>query len=93
MPAEMGIFSWTKMEPLANGTAIYVGTAPDQKGMEWLPGKRAAGNSSWLFVWNHSAEKVTVPLQQNGSDLLTGANVNGSVELEPAGVAIIHWKA
>ena len=97
-----------------NGTAFYVGTVPDQKGMEWLLEKvcevagvkavlsnvpagielvqRAAGNSSWLFVLNHSAEKVTVPLQQNGSDLLTGANVNGSVELEPAGVAIIHWK-
>lgn len=97
-----------------SGTAFYVGTAPDQSGVEWLleqvcetagvspvlsnvPAgvellQRADGNTSWLFVLNHSTEKVTVPLQQAGSDLLTGASVNGSLELKPAGVAVIQLK-
>ncbi|HEU4744141.1 MAG TPA: Beta-galactosidase C-terminal domain, partial [Anaerolineales bacterium] len=94
------------------GTAFYVGTVPDQRGMDWLLAQvcetagvrpvlsnipagiellqRTDGTASWLFLLNHSAERVTVPLQQHGSDLLTGANVSDSVELGPSGVAIIH---
>jgi len=57
-------------------------------GVELL--QRSNGNSSWLFVLNYSAEKVTVPFDGHGHDLLTGAQVNGSIELEPAGVAIVQ---
>jgi beta-galactosidase len=59
-------------------------------GVELL--QRSNGNSSWLFALNHSVEKVTVPFDGHGRDLLTGAQVNGSIELEPAGVAIIQLK-
>ena len=38
------------------------------------------------------SDKVTVPLEQSGTDLLTGVEVNGSMELEPAGVAIIELR-
>ena len=52
--------------------------------------RRTKGNTSWLFVLNHSAEKVTVPLEGTGLDLLTGAHVRDSIELEPTGVAILQ---
>ena len=51
---------------------------------------RVNGNSSWLFVLNHSTEKVTISLEQHGRDLLTGKQVKGSLELEPTGVAVIQ---
>ena len=54
--------------------------------------QRSNGNSAWLFILNHSMDKVTVPFQEHGHDLLTGAAVNGSIELEPTGVAIIQLK-
>lgn len=94
------------------GNAFYVGTVPDQNGIDWLLEQacqkagiksiavnspvevevlqRSSGNSSWLFVLNHSKEKVMIPFEQNGTDLLTGTAVNGSLELEPTGVAIIQ---
>ena len=59
-------------------------------GVELL--QRSNGNSSWLFVMNYSAEKVTVPFEGHGQDLLTGAQVNGSIDLGPAGVAIVQLK-
>ena len=46
--------------------------------------------SAFVFVLNYSHEKVTVPLEQSGVDLLTGNKVNNSVELEPTGVSIIQ---
>ena len=58
------------------------------QGIEIL--QRTNGTSTWLFVLNYSSEKVTVPLQQCGVDLLTGTQVNGSLELEPTGVMIIQ---
>jgi beta-galactosidase len=54
--------------------------------------QRVNGKSGWLFLLNHSHEKVTIPFKENGLDLLTGAEVHGKVELEPKGVAIIQWK-
>jgi beta-galactosidase len=54
--------------------------------------QRVNGNSSWLFILNHSSEKVTVPLEEHGRDLLTGAEVRGSVILDPTGVAVIQLK-
>jgi beta-galactosidase len=93
------------------GTAFYVGTVPDPKGMEWFLEQvcetagvqpvapnapagvelllRSNGNSSWLFVLNHSTKRIAVPLEKNGQDVLTGVQVNGAVTLEPAGIAII----
>ena len=51
---------------------------------------RTNGKSLFVFVLNHSNEKVTVSLKQSGVDLLTGSKVNNLVELEPAGVAIVQ---
>jgi len=94
------------------GTAFYVGTVPNQSGMEWLLEQvcetagvkavntadgiellqRTNGNGIWLFVLNHASEKMTVSIEENGTDLLTGTQVNGSIELEPTGVAIIQLR-
>lgn len=57
-------------------------------GIELL--QRSNGTSTWLFVLNHSNEKVTVPLEQKGKDLLTGTEAIGSLKLEPKGVAILQ---
>ena len=50
---------------------------------------RTNGDSSWLFALNHSTEKVNLPLEGAGQDLLTGKEARGSIELEPMGVAVI----
>ncbi len=52
--------------------------------------KRVSGDSSWLFVLNHTSDSITVQLGMNGHNLLTGLEVNGSIELEAAGVAIVQ---
>lgn len=57
-------------------------------GVELL--QRTNGNSSWLFILNHLAEKVTVAFDGHGRDLLTGLQINGSIELEPVGVVILQ---
>ncbi len=57
-------------------------------GVELL--QRTNGKSSWLFALNYSAEKVTIPFDGRGRDLLTGANFNESIYLDPTGVAIIQ---
>jgi beta-galactosidase len=54
--------------------------------------RRANGKSSFLFLLNHSGEKVNVIIETQGLDLLTGLGVNGSVELEPSGVAVLQMK-
>ncbi|MBI5964540.1 MAG: beta-galactosidase [Chloroflexi bacterium] len=59
-------------------------------GVELL--QRVNGNSSFIFALNHSNEKVNVPIERRGSDLLTGTEINGSVALEPSGVAVIQLK-
>lgn len=59
-------------------------------GVELL--QRINGKSSFLFVLNHSNERVNVPIETQGHDLLTGMAVNGFVELEPSGVAVIQTK-
>lgn len=55
--------------------------------------RRTNGKLSWLFVLNHSAEKVHVTLEQKGLDLLTSRQVNGEVEVDPAGVAVIQLES
>jgi len=57
-------------------------------GVEYI--KRTNGTSTWLFVLNYSSKKVNVPFKGGGVDLLTGTQVNGSLELEPTGVMIIQ---
>jgi len=52
--------------------------------------RRVNGNASWLFVLNHSGEKVEVPVEGHGRELLTGQQVDGSIELEPMSVAVIQ---
>jgi beta-galactosidase len=52
--------------------------------------RRRRGPQAWLFVLNHSAEKVAVTLDLPGQDLLTGAPPGAALELEPAGVAIVQ---
>jgi len=57
-------------------------------GVELL--QRANGSSTWLFVLNYSGDKVTIPLEQKGKDLLTDADVESTITLEPTGVAIVQ---
>jgi beta-galactosidase len=52
--------------------------------------RRSNGESAWLFALNYSLEKATLPLEQNGLDLLTGTAVRAAVELEPLGIAVIR---
>jgi beta-galactosidase len=68
------------------GVGPVAGDAPD--GIEIL--RRTNGKTSWLFALNHSSKAVSLPLEHPGHDLLTGATVNGSVVLEPTGVAVIE---
>lgn len=96
------------------GTAFYVGTVPNESGMEWLIGhicktagvqpasvnvpagveilKRTNGKSEFIFMLNHSGEKVSIPFECRGRDLLTDTEINGSCELQPLGVAVIQIK-
>lgn len=54
--------------------------------------QRTNGKTRFLFVLNHSNEKVNVTVEGQGCDLLTGVDVNNSVELEPCEAAIIQMK-
>ncbi|HJS20990.1 MAG TPA: beta-galactosidase [Anaerolineales bacterium] len=56
-------------------------------GVELL--QRTKETSTWLFGLNYSSEKVTIPFEGSGQELLTGRQINGSIEIEPAGVAIV----
>jgi beta-galactosidase len=53
--------------------------------------QRVAGRSSFLFVLNHSNEKLNIAFEGQGCNLITDMNLNGSVELEPSGVAVIRF--
>ncbi len=60
-------------------------------GVELL--RRTDGKSTWLFALNYSAEKVTVPFEGRGCDLLSGKTFNESISLNPTQVAIIQLGA
>lgn len=77
------------MEYICKSADIKAVASNVPTGVELL--QRANGDVSWLFVLNHSGEKVEVALEQTGHDLLTGSQVNGSISLEPTGVAIIQF--
>jgi len=57
-------------------------------GVELL--QRTNGKTTWLFVLNYSDEKVIVPFEDRGIDLLTGIKASNSLELEPRDVVIIQ---
>ena len=52
---------------------------------------RTNGKFEFVFVLNYSNERVTVPLEQSGVDLLTGNKTNNSIELEPTGLRSFKW--
>jgi beta-galactosidase len=50
---------------------------------------RSAGGKSITIVINHNDEPVTVPLTSRYTDLLDGAGVEGKVELDRFGIAVL----
>jgi len=76
------------METICEVTNIKAVVPNVPTGVEIL--KRVSGNSSCVFVLNHTSENITVQLGVNGHNLLTGLEVNGSIELEASGVAIVQ---
>ena len=78
------------IEKVCNTAGVQPVSANMPAGVELL--QRVNGKSLFMFVLNHSGEKVNVSIEAQGYDLLTGTEVNGSVELEPSGVAVIQMK-
>ena len=52
--------------------------------------RRRKNGVSLMFVLNHRPDKQVVKLTRGGTDLLTGRAVDGEVEMEPYGVAVIE---
>jgi len=52
--------------------------------------RRSDGERTCVFALNHSDEKATVNVPQQGIDLITGTPVKSPLVLEPKGVAIIQ---
>ncbi len=50
--------------------------------------RRRKGDTSWLFVLNHTDDAVSVPA--TGTDIVTGVPVSGSVTLPAGGVAVVR---
>jgi len=50
--------------------------------------RRRAGDSSWLFVLNHTDAAAELPA--DGTDIVTGARVSGSVVVPAGGVAVVR---
>lgn len=50
--------------------------------------RRRSGERTWLFVINHTDERVQVPA--SGTDLVTGVAVDEAVSVEPGGVAVVR---
>ena len=78
------------IEQVCKSADIQPVTANMPAGIEVL--QRTNGKSSFLFVLNHSNEKVIVPVGRNGRNLLTSADITGPIELDPSGVAVIQMK-
>jgi len=72
----------------------------DDSGVDYdknLPGLveicRRAGNGRTLtFVINHTPEEKTLPIEEKGTDLLSGKKVSGKLTLPPYATAIIEVK-
>ena len=52
--------------------------------------RRKTEAASFLFVLNHNGEAVEVGLPKPGRDLLTGAEHDSKLVLDPLGVAIVQ---
>jgi len=52
--------------------------------------RRTDGVHTWLFLLNHSDRDVQMDLPAEGTDLVTGTSLGGSLQLKPRGVAIIQ---
>ena len=86
---DRGAMDWL-VEYLCEAADTHPAIATGPAGVEVL--RRSTGKDSFLFLLNHSAEKVTVPLDGDGCDLLTAVNIRGSIELDPFGAAVIQMK-
>jgi beta-galactosidase len=53
---------------------------------------RSRGETRYAFVLNHTSTTVTVDCPAAGVDLLSGRAVEGRLELEPFGVAVIKGR-
>ena len=52
--------------------------------------RRCDGSQTWVFLLNYSEEPTQVSLTAAGVDLITGAQTQESLVLEPKGVAIVQ---
>ena len=52
--------------------------------------KRLSANKEWLFFLNHQDKDVDLPLDVNGTDLLTGEMIRGTIHLNPCGVVVLE---
>lgn len=76
------------IEHVSRTAGIQPVSADVPEGIELL--QRMNGNSSWLFILNHSNENRSVPLERNGHNLLTGERTGSSITLEPRGVVVLQ---
>ena len=51
--------------------------------------RRESDDHCFDFYLNHSTEPVTVPLRQNGRELLTGLDAETTLALPPYGAAVV----
>jgi len=52
--------------------------------------RRSSGGKRWVFVLNHGSDPVRWDAAPHGRDLLTGAEIPGTVSLDSAGIVIIQ---
>jgi beta-galactosidase GanA len=52
--------------------------------------RREADGRAFLFLLNHGTQDATVEVGGSFRDALTGAECEGAVTLEPAGVAVLR---
>lgn len=52
--------------------------------------RRSNGAKNWIFLLNHTGEKVEFPFEDNGRDLLSGERAAGSICLGENGAAVIE---
>jgi beta-galactosidase len=54
---------------------------------------RTNGKSTWIFALNYSGKEVEIPLDGSGIDLLSGAQLDKSLHLNPMEVEIVQLSA
>jgi beta-galactosidase len=84
--------------PDEEGLAWVAGRACEEAGVSAAPGacstveivRRGDSACSWLFVLNHSAAAVEVPLARSGVELTSGRTVKRSLRVGPVDAAIVR---